>query len=126
MILSLLKPPKRKRSRRSYLVGQLDAITSRKVRDRDGNRCRRCGRMDRVYHHHLMTKTRMATRWQEANGVTLCYFCHRWAHSAPEEFRRWVLTWMNQGEYDQLYLWSQARASFKEVDLEWMLKEARQ
>jgi hypothetical protein len=59
------------------------------------------------------------------NGVSLCFHCHRWAHSAGEEFRAWVLTWMPQGEYDQLYLWSQMRGGFKTIDLEWMLIEAK-
>lgn len=129
MILSILKDKKKKRSRRSYLIGQLDSITSKLVRTRDGYRCRKCGKLavikGDVAHHHIFTKTRFPTRWMPENGVCLCFRCHRWAHSAGEEFRRWVVSWMGQAEYDQLYLWSQTRGGFREWDMEMMLKEAR-
>jgi hypothetical protein len=59
------------------------------------------------------------------NGITLCFHCHKKAHAAPEEFRVWILSWMPQKEYDQLYLKSQMRGGFKEIDLEWLLKEMR-
>lgn len=125
MTLSLLKPPKRKKSRRAYLIGQLDAITSRKVRERDGNRCRKCGRTP-CYHHHIFgKKAHPATRWAMENGVAVCFVCHRDAHASPEDFRRWVLSWMGEAAYEALYVRAQMRASFKECDLEWMLKEAR-
>ena len=122
-ILSIFKT-KKKKSRRAYLIAQLDAIVSKQVRERDGYRCRKCGRKGEkgaVAHHHIFTKTRLATRWMKENGVTLCFHCHRWAHAAGEEFREWVLNWMPKEEYDQLYLWSQTRASFKVCDLELML-----
>jgi 5-methylcytosine-specific restriction endonuclease McrA len=118
-ILSLFKT-KKKKSRRAYLIAQIDAIVSIQVRERDGNRCRKCGRQP-CYHHHIFTKTRLATRWTLKNGVTLCFHCHRWAHAAGEEFRQWVLSWMDQGEYDQLYLWSQTRAGYRVCDLELLL-----
>ena len=125
MVLSLFKERKpKKKSRRSYLVKALDAIVSRKVRDRDGNRCRKCGR-ERVYHHHIFTKTRLTTRWDLANGVSLCFFCHRWAHAAAEEFRQWIISFMGEKDYNSLYVKSQFRGGFKDVDLEFLLKEMR-
>lgn len=127
MILSLLKPPKRKKSRRSYLIGQLDAITSRKVRERDGNKCRmpRCGNT-RVFHHHIFgKKAHPSTRWEIDNGVSLCFQHHVDAHASPEDFRRWVIGFMGEAAYEALYVRAQMRTSFKEIDLEWMLKEAR-
>lgn len=124
MILSILKT-KRKKSRKAYLIRQIDAIISKKVRERDLNRCLKCGRQDRVFHHHIFTKTRMTTRWDLRNAVTVCFHCHRWAHSAGEEFRRWVLTWMPQDEYEALYIKSQMRGGYKVNDLEWLLRELR-
>jgi len=133
-ILTLLKT-KPKRSRRAYLIAQIDAIMSLRVRERDNYTCRKCGQnrsaygrfgeKGHVFHHHIFTKSRLPTRWIPENGVSLCYFCHRWAHSAGEEFREWILSWMDQGEYDQLYLWSQTRGGYRENDLEWLLKEMR-
>lgn len=124
-VLSLFKPTKKKKSRRAYLIKALDDLVSKQVRERDGYTCRKCGRRaikkNDVAHHHLMTKTRLATRWLLENGISLCYFCHRSAHAAPEEFRNWILSWMPQAEYDQLYLWSQTRSGYKGKDLELLL-----
>ena len=124
-ILSLFKQPKPKKSRRAYLIKALDDLVSKQVRERDGYKCRKCGRTGKVFHHHIHTKIRLATRWILENGVTVCFWCHRWAHSAPEEFRQWVLTWMTPDAYDQLYLWSQTRSGYHDIDLEWLLKDLR-
>jgi hypothetical protein len=121
-VLSIFKPPKRKKSRRSTLIKQLDAIVSRKVRDRDGNVCRRCGR-ERVFAHHIFgKKAHPSTRWIEENLLSVCFGCHRDAHASPEDFRRWVLSWMGEVAYEALYVKAQMRCSFKEIDLEWLLK----
>ena len=125
MPLMTLFKTKPKKSRRSCLIAQIDAIISKRIRERDGNRCRRCGR-ERVFAHHIFTKTRLATRWVPKNLISLCFHCHQWAHAAGEEFRAWILTWMDHGEYDQLYLWSQIRSGYRENDLEWLLKEMRE
>jgi hypothetical protein len=124
VIISLFKPKKKKKSQRSYLIGELDKITSIKVRTRDGYKCRKCGR-EKVSHHHIFTKVRLTTRWDLSNGLSLCFYCHRNAHAAAEEFRAWVVSWMGQKEYDALYLKSQMRGGFKESDLTWLLKEMR-
>ena len=127
-ILTLFKTPKRKTSRRSYLIKALDDLMSLKVRERDHHACRKCGvkkQGGRVYHHHLMTKTRLTTRWIMENGVTLCFWDHRWAHSAPEEFRAWVLSWMPEKQYNELYLRSQMRGGYKEIDLEWLIRDLK-
>jgi len=133
-ILSLFKT-KPKKSRRAYLIAQIDAIMSKRVRERDGHCCRHCGRVRGVYgrydkkghvfHHHIFTKARLSTRWTLENGVTLCYYCHQWAHAAGEEFREWVLGWYGEAQYEALYIKSQFRASFKECDLEMLLKLMR-
>jgi hypothetical protein len=123
-ILSIFKEKKKPQSRRKRLIKALDDLMSKQVRERDSCRCRKCGR-ERVYHHHIFTKTRLSTRWDISNGVSLCFHCHRWAHAAAEEFRKWVLTWMPLKDYDALYIKSQMRAGFKEIDLEWLLKDMR-
>ncbi len=123
-VLGLLGKPKKTKSRRNSLKKALDVEMSKRVRERDKHRCRKCGR-ERVYHHHILTKTRLTTRWDMENGISLCYHCHKWAHAAAEEFREWVLSWMSQEEYDKLYLRSQMRGGFKETDLMWLLTDMR-
>lgn len=130
-ILSLFKTPRKHKtkSRRRYLIAQLDTLMSIKVRTRDEYRCRRCGKRaenkGEVAHHHIFTKTRLTTRWIPENGVTFCFHCHRWAHAAGEEFREWVLSFMPEAEYRRLYILSQMRGGFKECDLELLLWDMR-
>jgi len=124
-ILSLFKQPKPKKSRRVYLIKALDDLVSRQVRERDGHRCRKCGR-HRVFAHHIFgKKAHPSTRWTLENLLSVCFGCHRDAHASPEDFRRWVISWMGEKEYEALYVRAQMRTSFKEIDLEWMLKDMR-
>jgi len=126
-LLSLLKPKRVKTSRKASLKKSLDAIISRKVRDRDGNHCKKCGRTP-CYHHHIFGKAaHPSTRWEIDNGVSVCFRCHRDAHASPEDFRRWVISWMGEVEYEALYVKAQMRASFKVCDLElllWAMRKA--
>jgi len=128
-ILGIFKKKKKKKSRKAYLIEQIDKIVSLMVRRRDDYTCRKCGRIavnkGDVAHHHIFTKRRFTTRWLKRNGVTLCFHCHRWAHAAAEEFREWVLSWMPKEEYDALYAKSQMRGGYKENDLEWLLIEMK-
>ena len=128
-VLSIFKS-KKKKSRKSYLIEQIDAIISLQVRNRDGWTCRKCGRRavkknDVANHHIFGKKAHPATRWNLENCLSLCFWCHRDAHASPEDFRRWVISWMGEKEYEALYIKAQYRAKFKEVDLEWMLKDMR-
>jgi hypothetical protein len=123
-ILSIFKT-KKKRSRRAYLIKCLDDLVSKQVRERDGHRCRKCGR-ERVYHHHVFgKKAHPSTRWVLENGISLCYHCHVSAHASQEDFRRWVMGWMGEKAYEVLYIRAQMRTSFKTIDLEWLLKDMR-
>lgn len=124
MVLSIFKE-KKKKSRRAYLLKALDSIVSKIVRERDGHRCRKCGRTSCFHHHIFGKKAHPATRWNKDNGISLCFHCHRDAHASPEDFRRWVLSWMGEREYEALYVRAQMRCSFKEVDLEMLLWEMR-
>jgi predicted restriction endonuclease len=59
------------------LKKELDAIWSKKVRERDG-KCVMCGKTERLQaHHYIKTKARsLKYRWDIRNGITLCYGCH--------------------------------------------------
>jgi hypothetical protein len=63
------------------------AIWSRAVLSRDGNRCTKCGAEGGELHaHHILPhKTYPALRWELSNGVTLCAPCHWAEHSAKSE-----------------------------------------
>lgn len=57
-------------------------LTDEQIRERDGDRCARCGSTrDLQVHHRLL---RSGGGGDEAsNRVTLCASCHRWVHHNP-------------------------------------------
>lgn len=65
------------------------------VKERDGYRCRRCGRGGYVEAAHIFRRE-LPTRWDLDNGLTLCAgprgeeTCHSWAHSHPNDFLEWA------------------------------------
>ena len=127
-ILSLFKSPRKKKSRRAYLIKCLDDLVSKQVRERDCRRCRwpQCGRTTLLGNHHIFgKKAHPSTRWTMENCICLCFFCHRNAHASPEDFRRWIIGWMGEKAYEALYIRAQMRTSFKTIDLEWLLKVMR-
>jgi hypothetical protein len=73
-----------------------DIEWSRDVRERDGHRCRRCGRDGHVEAAHIFPRRVRATRWDLNNGLTLCAgprgeeTCHEWGHAHPREFLLWA------------------------------------
>lgn len=74
-----------------------DALWRACVAQRDGHRCRRCGKMRLGESHHIISRNVTATRWLLSNGVYLCRDCHAAVHAADREFgmtdalaaRRW-------------------------------------
>lgn len=65
-----------KKKKTPSLRRQLE-IWSKKVRDRDGNKCVLCGSTEHVQAHHLMPKKFWKNyRFELNNGVSLCCKCH--------------------------------------------------
>lgn len=65
------KTPKQK------LTEENDKIWSLIVRERDNYTCRMCGNNERVEAAHIFGRMWKATRWWTSNGISLCYYCHR-------------------------------------------------
>lgn len=51
---------------------------------------------------HIFPRTYRATRWLTANGLALCAGHHRWYHSHPIEFDRFVLGYAGADEVRRL------------------------
>lgn len=55
------------------------SISQPEIRERDGDRCSRCGSADSLHVHHRQLRSRSGRdTWQ--NQVTLCALCHHWVH----------------------------------------------
>lgn len=47
------------------------------VRNRDGNKCTRCGTMENLHAHHIVPwRVSEELRYEISNGITLCNSCH--------------------------------------------------
>ena len=65
--------------------------TIREIRDRDGQRCRCCGRTNVLFEtipHHIFRKSEIdASLANKAeNGAVICKQCHRWIHQGSNKF----------------------------------------
>jgi 5-methylcytosine-specific restriction protein A len=60
-----------------------------KVKERDRNRCARCGMPTATgeWHHRRSRSVRDDLTHSPANGVNLCKTCHGWVHANPFEAR---------------------------------------
>ena len=85
----------------------LDALWSLCIRTRDRWTCRRCQKAytpptQGLHAAHLFGRGMHSVRHDLNNGVALCYGCHRYLDTHPEEKTRWIVTWMPQEAYNLL------------------------
>ena len=75
-----------------HSLENIDALWSRLIKKRDGQRCVICGCRRDLEAHHLTSRLHMATRWLLENGVTLCQEHHtigqEAAHRDKEAFEQ--------------------------------------
>lgn len=91
------------RINKAKLKSQADSDWSKEVRLLAGNRCEKCGSVDRVQAHHVFTRANKSTRWYIPNGVALCSGHHKFfAHMKPHEFRDWIIERRGQAWWDEL------------------------
>lgn len=58
-------------------------MSDEQIRERDGGRCARCGGSKGGLHVHHRQLRSAGTDERACNRVTLCVFCHSWAHHNP-------------------------------------------
>jgi len=84
-----------------------DKLWALAVKDRDNYQCQRCLSMPDskgLHAHHIFTRSRRSTRHMLSNGVSLCFGCHRWAHSNPLDFHELMRSevFLGPEQYDEL------------------------
>ena len=95
---------KQQRAARKRERDKLDAEWSKAVRERDGNKCQRCGSERALNGAHIFgKKAHPATRHDVENGICLCWPCHRWwAHQEPIEFAEFVKGKLGKRRFEAL------------------------
>lgn len=76
---------------------------------RDGEKCRRCGRIDQLQASHIWPKgSHQKMRFDPDNVLILCEKCHLfWWHRNPIEAHEWLRIVLPNAVYDRLKLRSQ-------------------
>ena len=87
---------RRGNGRKKSLLKQCDDLWSKKIKEKAGGRCEKCGSDKYVGSHHIIPRTNYALRHDLENGVALCRRCHLyWAHKDAVGFTEWIKTKRN-------------------------------
>ena len=67
----------KKKTRRKKVKDELDKLSARYIKIRDGGICQWCGRNTNIHVSHIIPKSRGDRyRWDPENLKCLCYHCH--------------------------------------------------
>jgi hypothetical protein len=94
----------------SVRIKKEDALWAEAVKIRDDYTCQypSCGtyypkgNRQGLHAHHIFGRSRMTTRHMVANGISLCFGHHMWAHSQVLDFHDWIRGFIGADEYDEL------------------------
>lgn len=106
---------------------KIDKLWSKAVRERDNYTCRKCGK----YHKqtqaaHIFGRSRMSTRYDMDNGITLCYYCHiHWAHRNIFDFADWVEEQLGEEKFKTLRTKSEKIKQYTIAELEKVGKQLK-
>ena len=108
--------------------GKLDQAWAKLVKLRAGNKCEYCGTTTKQLHsHHIFTRSRKSTRWDELNGICLCASHHVLgnfsAHKSPQEFTEWLIEYKGQDFIDRLRVKSHNLSKLHQFEKELLFKE---
>lgn len=107
-----------------------DRVFSDLIRTRDNWTCRRCGTRHQVksqglHCSHFWGRRHKGTRWDELNAVALCYGCHSYLGSHPEEHRRWYREQIGDEAFTLLEMRARKVTKFTPADLELLYQQMK-
>ena len=92
----------KERQRLRRLEKKADDLTRDRIMARD-KRCVICGSTEVLQWSHLITRRKIAVRWDPLNSVIMCRSCHARHHKqGPEEYISWFLRTYGVDEYQNL------------------------
>jgi hypothetical protein len=63
-------------------------------------KCAKCNSIYLCSGHHIIKRRFHYVRWVAANGILLCFTCHRWAEEHELDFFAWLKV-----RYPKMYEW---------------------
>jgi len=105
------------------LRDKLSKAWSIRIKNNAEHRCERCGSMYNLSPHHIIGKANTGLRWEEKNGVCLCFDCHRMAHDKPDKFKKeWLYKYIGRKVYDDLVVEGSQICKMRKEQMEELLK----
>ena len=98
----------KKKKKKKITRNMLDALYSKIVRTRAGNRCEYdgCGSTGSCQCHHIFGRVNYSVRWYLDNGICLCATHHKFgkwsAHQSPLWFGNWLMKTRGKKWYEDL------------------------
>ena len=88
-------------------IDKADRVFSRFIREKADWKCERCFKQyqpgDQGLHcSHFWGRGKESTRFDQENASALCFFCHLFLGSNPEEHRTWKLKQLGEERYKLL------------------------
>ena len=105
-----------------------DKVFSNAVRVRDKWTCQRChkfypeGKRQGLHCSHFYGRAKYSSRFDFDNAEALCYGCHQYLGSHPEEHRKHKIMKIGVSKFNRLTLRSNNRASKKDLLSNWHYK----
>jgi len=82
-------------------IDPLDKLFAKVILLRD-KYCRRCGGSGGLQTSHFHGRSKRSVRWDEDNAVLLCFGCHQYFHSQPQEHVEWFKQRLGEEKYNNL------------------------
>lgn len=115
----------KRKSLRTKLRKACDNAWSAYIHTRDMV-CQKCGSNKLLSAHHIIHRVHLSLRWEEENGILLCFHCHiQVAHKDPTLFTDWLVGFKGKEFVDDLIFRSSQLVKFSNQDLEEKLENLK-
>jgi len=123
------KAVKKAKTARKKLRDQLDHYWAVIIKQRAGNKCEHCSKVDYLNSHHIFGRSNLAVRWDLENGICLCPGHHTFntfsAHQSPA-FVDWIKEHIGIERYRRIEARSYTIRKWTIPELEELLKEFKE
>lgn len=90
-------------------IDRADRLFSLYIRTRDSWQCQRCGKQytpptNALHCSHFKGRAKEATRFEPLNADAICYGCHVYLGSHPDEHLAWQIQRKGQAVVDKIIL----------------------
>ena len=123
------KSVKKAKTTRKKLRDQLDHYWAVIIKQRAGNVCEYCSKVNYLNSHHIFGRSNLAVRWDLENGICLCPGHHTFstfsAHQSPA-FTDWIKERIGIERYRRIEARSYTIRKWTIPELEELLKEFKE